>query len=141
MPPVVLRSAATLALTLALLITGCGGQPTPTPAPVVVSNIHSRVNMPAGYVQTIHLDLQAGQRVEGTLTVRSTYSVDIPNVTVSFLAEDPSGRVAVNASRVNGVQAFSLVAADTGRYNLVLDNSHSLIIPAAVEIVAEVWSR
>ncbi len=141
MPTVVLRPAAALTLIIALLVTGCGGQPTPTPAPVVVSNINSRVIIPAGYVLPLHLDLQAGQRVEGTLTVRSTYSVDVPSVAVSFLAEDPSGRVAVNASRVNEVQVFSLVAITTGRYKLVLDNSHSLIIPAEVEVVAQVWSR
>ena len=136
-----LRSAAKFTLILALLITGCGGQPTPAAGPVVVSNINSRVTIPAGFVQTVFLHMQAGQRAEGTITVRSTYSVDIPDVSVSFLAEDPSGRVAVNASRVNGVQVFSLIAGTTGRYNLVLDNSHSLIIPAEVDVVAQVWSR
>ncbi|MSQ07222.1 MAG: hypothetical protein EXR54_06520 [Dehalococcoidia bacterium] len=62
-------------------------------------------------------------------------------MSVRFLAEDPSGRVAVNASPIDGVQVFSLIAGTTGRYNLVLYNSNSLLTPAEVDVIAQVWSR
>lgn len=97
--------------------------------------------IPSGYVQTIFLHMQAGQRAEGTLTILSRYSLDAPDVSVRFLAEDPSGRVAVNASPIDGVQVFSLIAGTTGRYNLVLYNSNSLLTPAEVDVIAQVWSR
>lgn len=148
MPTAVLRSSvvwALLALTapmvLALLLTGCAGQSTPAPAPVVVANVNSKMDIPGGLVQAIHLDMQEGQRIEGTVTVRAVSRADSGLLDVTFLAKDPSGQVTMNAGKVTGTESFAFVAAKTGRYDLVLDNSHSLLTPKAVNIVAQVWSK
>jgi hypothetical protein len=133
--------ALTASMILALLTTGCGGQPTPTPAPVVVANVNSRVDVSGGLVQAIHLEMQEGQRIEGTVTVRAVSRADSSKLDVNFLVKDPSGQVTMDVVRVSGVQGFAFVAAKTGRYSLVLDNSHSLVTPKAVDIVAQVWSR
>jgi len=124
-----LGSHGAVALIFALLIAGCGGQKAPTPAPVVVANINSKVDIPGGLVNSFKLEVKEGQRVEGTLTVRAVDRTDNARLEVSVLVKDPSGQVALNAGKVTGSQRFAFVAAATGTYDMVLDNSISLVTP------------
>ena len=89
-----------------------------------------------GQVQKVYVLVEAGQRVEGDIVVRGGANLD-----VRFVAEDPFGNLVVDAGRVSGSSGFAFIAATTGRYSLVFDNSYSLLASKAVDLTATIWRK
>ena len=131
-----LRSNMGVALMLGLLLAGCGGSPSPGADPVVVSKVNSKVNIAVGSFQALRLGLEAGQRVEGAITVGGDVGAD-----VDFGVTDPLSHDVVRPDRVSGVRDFSFGAASTGSYVLMFDNGQDFVTPKVVQVVAQVWSK
>jgi len=87
------------------------------------------VNVPAGSVSTLTVNLQSGDVVSGSISITGGSGDDI-----DFSIKDPSGNEVFTKRRVAKGGTFSFTATQAGAYSMVFDNSMSLVSTKLVQV-------
>lgn len=122
--------------------------PTPYPGYTLLDGGREIVTVEAGERGHVLLQLDLGQSVEGRVTlVEGTAALcSDTDVDVGFSVLDPVGDVALDMGRVRGSRRFDFIAASSGTFTLVFDNTYSIFTPKMVHLsyqlsVKTAWTR
>jgi hypothetical protein len=124
---------------LTFLFISCGygvtiSTPPPTPKPPVTKQ--AALTVAAGESSVYFISVNAGDRLTGTFTISGGSGND-----VNFSVKDPTGNTVLTGGRVSRNWQFDFVCASTGSYQLLFDNSFSLVSNKAVNLNMTVYPK
>lgn len=123
-----------------LAIAGCSGasgielqSPIKKAPPPPITNQQALTISP-DQAKTVFISASAGDRLAGSFSVQGGSGND-----VNFLIKDPSGNTVVNGGRVSNNWQFDFVCASTGSFQIVFDNSFSVISNKAINLTTTLY--
>ena len=129
-----------LAMTL-LVLSGCnndnGGFKLQNPiinAPPPPTTQQQSFAVAPNQIKTVYISVNSGDRLAGSFSIQGGSGND-----VNFSIKDPSGNTVSNGGKVSGNWQFDFTCASTGSYQLVFDNSFSIVSNKAINLTTTVY--